>query len=39
MQICCFNCVYYNLNKEINCIVLQGNCDPDSEFCDFTKDE
>lgn len=40
MQVCCLNCIYINHNIQVGgCVVLQGDCDPGNEFCDFTSDE
>ena len=39
MQVCCFNCVYCNNRQVGGCLILQGDCDPDNEFCDFTKND
>ncbi len=37
MQICCFTCVYCNNSKQNpKCRALNGECDPDNEFCDYT---
>lgn len=37
MQTCCSNCVYKCNNRAYECSVLKGDCDPGSEFCDFTE--
>jgi len=40
MQLCCFNCVYINHNSRVGgCLVLQGDCDPNSEYCDYTNND
>jgi hypothetical protein len=36
----CANCIYLNNNTLLpKCIVLKGRCNPNSQYCDFTKDD
>ncbi len=32
MPLCCFRCIYCNNNQ----CVIQGHCNMNSQFCDFT---